>query len=175
MARRFSDINRGPLLNQAFANLQAYRNRSISERNALSTVGTRQSSPRVLVAVDPFGESLPTGVTGYRVRSNERNRAQLADDVGLNAAVPAPTTARFEPGFLPAQIKLFVQTSRSPATSRMTGIRYMRSVGANFSFPFGRQAATDLEWEVFNQIAASATSTNANSRVSYRPEKFRRI
>lgn len=174
MARRFSDINRGPQLQQAFQNLQAYRSRSISERNATSRVGQRVSSPSVIVGIQPFGADLPTGITGYQVRSTERNRSQLGSNVGTHAVSPAPTTTIKQPGFLPAQVRLFVQTSTRVTTSAMTGIRYNQRRGQSYSYPFGQAAETDREWEIFNLIAAGLQGESANNKVSYRAEKFKR-
>ncbi|WNZ28178.1 hypothetical protein HJG54_35280 (plasmid) [Leptolyngbya sp. NK1-12] len=173
MPRRYSDINRGPLLQQAYQRRQQYLARDLAERNATAQIGTRTSSPTVFVLVKPFGEDLGAEIDGYRVRTNQRNRQQLGDDIGNRAKIPAEADEFLVNGnYTPAKLKLFVKTSSSPATSRITGIRYLRANGQSYSHPFGSNAATDREFLAFNQIAIGLRNASPNNRVSYSPEKI---
>lgn len=173
MPRRYSDISRGPLLAQANQRRQQYLARDISERNATSNLGQRTSSPAVYVLVRPFNTDFDATDTPYRVRTNQRNRQQLGDDVGTHATVPTDAaTGEANGNFTPAKIKLFVQTSRQPATSRITGIRYLRSVGQNYSHPFGKTAATDRMMNVFETIATGLRNASGNNKITLAPEKF---
>lgn len=173
MSRRYSDINRGPILAQAYQRRQQYLARDISERNATSQVGTRTSSPGVFILIKPFGQSLSGANDAYRVRTNQRNRQQLRDEVGTHAAdMATDSTYLINGNFTPAKIKLFVKTSSRADTSKITGIRYLRAVGQNYSHPFGSATATEKEFEVFNVIASALRNASPNNKVTYSPEKF---
>lgn len=169
MPRRFSDIERGPLLNLAYQARQAYANRDQSKRGLNIGKGTPRS-PVVFAAVAPFGIDLPSGVTGYRVRTNQRNRTQLGSAVGARAVSPPPNTATFNGGFTPAKIKLFVKSGTPvPETSKITGLRYARQSGTSYMHPYG-QTATEREFEAFESMAIGLLSER--NLVTYAPEKF---
>lgn len=173
MARRYGDINRGPLLNAAHTARQAYLARDIAARNATSQVGQRTSSPGVFVLLKPFGQTLAGENDSYRCRTNQRNRAQLRDEIGARATdVAGDSTFLVSGNFNPATLKLFVKTSSTVATSRVTGIRYLRSNGQNYSHPFGPVSTTEKEYQAFNVIASALRNASPNNKVSYKPEKF---
>ena len=173
MARRYSDINRGPLLAQAHTRRQAYLARDISERNANSRIGQRQASPTLFVLIKPFGQTLTGANDAYRGRTNQRNRAQLRDEIDTHAAdIGQDATFLVSGNFNPAVIKLFVKTSSTTTTSRVTGLRYLKANGQNYSHPFGAAAATDKEYQVFNTIASALRNASVANKVSYTPEKF---
>lgn len=169
MPRRYSDILRGPLLNLAYQKRQTYLARPMEERGQNIGRGTPRS-PLVYVAVVPFGMDLPTGTTGYRSRSNQRNRTRLSGAVGTRAVSPPPASATFNGGFTPAKIRLFVKTGVAVAkTSAVTGIRYLRQPGENYLHPFG-QTGTEKEFDAFETIAAALISDT--NRVTYSAERF---
>lgn len=173
MARRYSDIERGPLLAQAFQKRQAYRTRDIESRNSNSQVGTRASSPGLFILVKPFSHTLVGESDSYRVRTNQRNRQQLRDEVGNRALdLGTDTTYQINGNFTPAKVKLFVKASSSPATSKVTGIRYLKANGQNYSHPFGPGTATEKVQEAFNTIANALRNASPNNRVTYSPEKL---
>lgn len=168
MAKRFGDVLRGPLLNEMYQKYQTWLDRPISER--YGNVGTGQErSPSVLIAIVPFGVDLPAGTTGYRVRSNQRNRAQLSSAIGARASTTL-TDAVFSPGFTPAKVKMKVVTGSTRATSDVTGRPYKKYTGESYMHPFG-QTGTEKEFEAFENIVAAATGTNR--RFSYAPERFK--
>lgn len=172
MARRYSDISRGPLLAQANQRRIQYITRDISERNATSRIGERASSPGLFVLVKPFTHTLAGANDSYRVRTNQRNRQQLGSKVGNRATeTGADTTFLINGNFTPAKIKLFVKTSSRPATSRITGMRYLKAVGENYSHPFGPATATEKQLEAFNIIASDLRNDSPNNKVTYSPEK----
>lgn len=173
MARRYSDIERGPLLAQAYQKRQAYRSRDIEERNNASRVGTRTSSPGLFVLVKPFSHTLTGESDSYRVRTNQRNRQQLKDEIGTRALdMGTDTTYQINGNFTPAKIKLFVKASSSPATSKVTGIRYLRANGQSYSHPFGPGTATEKVQEGYNIIASALRNASPNNKVSFSPEKL---
>lgn len=173
MARRYGDINRGPLLNAAHTARQNYLSRDIATRNATSRVGTRTSSPGVFILVKPFGQTLTGDNDAYRVRTNQRNRAQLRDEVGTHAVdLSGDSTYLVSGNFTPAKVKLFVKTGSTVVNSRITNIRYLRQNGQNYSHPFGSAVANDKEYQVFNAIASTLRNASPANRVTYSSEKF---
>lgn len=170
MGRRYSDIMRGPLLQEAYTRRQTYLNRPIADRNA--GVGTGQPrSPSVSIAVAPFGVDLPAGTTGFIVRSNTRNRTRLGGAVGARAVAPPPATATRNAGFVPAKIRAFYPTGSIAKTSEITGIRYLKYNGESYMHPFG-ETGTEREYEAFNEISTAIVAGVGTARVSYSPEKF---
>lgn len=174
MSRRYRDINRGPLLAEAYQKKQAYDARPIADRNA--GVGTGQArSPVVLVALKPFGIDVPTGVTGFIEKSNQRNRTRLGTAVGTHATAPPGANAQREGGYIPARVKAFFKTGSTAATSKQTGIRYLRQNGESYSHPFGQQADNEREYEAYNEILTALVAGGGNVQVSYSPERFRAV
>lgn len=175
MPRRYSDIMRAPLLQEAYTKKKAYEDRPISERYGGVGEGTPKS-PTVLVAVEPFGEALATGVTGYIVRSNQRNRTQLQAAIGTYAKAPPGGDAVREGGFQPSMLKVTIISGSGVATtSKITGIKYLKYNGQSYQHPFGQAAATDREYVVFGTLAAALALSNPTARVGYKPEKFRSV
>lgn len=175
MPRRYSDIMRAPLLQEAYQKKKTYEDRPLTERFGGVGDGTPKS-PVVWVAVKPFGEDLPSGVAGYIVRSNQRNRNQLSASIGTHAVAPPGATAVREGGFQPSLLKVSLITgSGIPTTSKITGIKYLKYNAQNFQHPFGQAATTDREYETFGTIAAAIATATPTARVSYKPEKFRAV
>jgi len=174
MARRYSDINRGPLLAQAHAARQAYIARDIAARNAARRPGQRTASAAFYVLIKPFSQTLSGSNDAYLCRTNQRNHSQLSGAIGTHAPASANDSTYLQSGdFNPAKIKLFVKTGSNPnAVSAVTGIHYTRALGQSYSHPFGQAAATDKEFVVYEAISTALRTANANSRISYTPEKF---
>lgn len=175
MPRRYSDIMRAPLLQEAYQKKKTYEDRPLTERFGGVGDGTPKS-PTVWVSVKPFGEELPSGAGGYIVRSNQRNRNQLSATIGTRAVAPPPATAVKEGGFQPALLKVSIITGNGIATtSKITGIKYLKYNAQNFQHPFGQSGTTDREYETFGELAAAISSATPSARTSYKPEKFRAV
>lgn len=167
MAKRYSDITRGPLLAQMYQRYKTWQDRPLEDR--FQNVGNGgDRSPTVIIAVVPFGYDLPGSSTGYRVKSNTRNRGQLGTAVGARATTTL-TDAVLGAGFTPAKVKMKVVTGTTVATSEITGRRYLKTNGESYLHPYG-QTGTEKEYEAFEAIVAAATG--ANRRFSYSPERF---
>jgi hypothetical protein len=169
MSRRFSDIRRAPLLAQALSNYQAYEARDLAERG--QNIGTKgPASPALYVAITPFTLSLAAG-DSYKCRTTTRNHNQLSSYLSTYSSTTL-TNATKNGEFKPATVRLFVKTGSTVSTSKITGIRYLKSNGNSYSHPFGASSGTDKEYEVFEGIATALQAASANNHVTYTPEKF---
>jgi len=179
MGRRYSDITGSARLRPALDKYIAYLQGTGTRPSRINTRGPRGASKAVFVL--PFGFDLPTDtVVGVNVKPDdftalgpEINAAgtggEVVDALGTKSAVERP-------GFSPARIVYFFNTSRSVtvATSEITGLEYLKYAGTRQSCPFGRKTATDDMEDAFQMIKLAILDANTNQikRVSLTKERL---
>lgn len=170
MARRFSRIEQGEVLNEALIRYRQYQTERLTRARRVGQGTPRGAS--VQLVIDPFGLPAASSIP-MRVRVSQRSRTIMDTGVGTHAV--APTTARpgtRQPGFEPAKVVMFARAGEArTATSQITGQPYLRRPGASYTHAFGAQAANEAEMEAYSEIV-SALADPLRS-FSYKPERHR--
>lgn len=170
MGRRYSRILQASYLNQAVDNYVQYIQQASTRTRNIG--GGTAKPPQVDLAIEPFNIDVASGEK-WLARVGQPSRAQLGTGVGtavqeVGGSVDAIKVA----GFQPARISVFIGSGSSTvATSKITGLRYLKYNGTNYSHPFGRVASTDREQEIFNNVKAALAG--ANRRFSLRSERIK--
>lgn len=167
MSRRFSRLRDANRLEEAADRYLAWI--AASATRVPNVGGGASRGPSVELGITPFGFDLPAS-TFVRASATDSSRVQMSSDIGTFATVPgAGVSLQRIPGFKPARAALFIGTgTRTTATSAITGLPYNKYSGDRYSHPFGRGAATDLEFEVFGTIRTNLAGPNR--RISYQAE-----
>lgn len=171
MARRYSNIRQGAILNAALNRYVQY----LTDIDRVPNVGGgRERSPTVVLSLEPFGFDIAAG-TGVRATTTQRSRQVMQAGIGTRAIAPAAgATNQRIPGFKAAKAVLFLGTGASTvATSQITGLRYLKYGGESYSHPFGRAAAGDAEYDAFSEIQTALGG--ANRRISYQAEQRKQV
>ena len=169
MARRYSRILQATALAQAVDNYVNHITTAATRPRNVGS-GTPRDAQQAL-AIEPFTIDV-TASDKYLAFAGETARTRFTAAVGAAAVeVGGAVTARRVAGWKPARITMFVGTgSSAPATSAITGLRYLKYNGNSFSHPFGKKAATDTEYDTFLEIRAALAGTNR--RFSIRSEAY---
>ncbi|NJL39816.1 MAG: hypothetical protein HC899_26005 [Leptolyngbyaceae cyanobacterium SM1_4_3] len=168
MSRRYSRIRQGAILNAA---LNRYIQHLTDIDRTPNVGGGRDRSPTIELSIEPFGFEIDAGV-GIRGTTTQRSRTIMSSAVGTRAITPtAGSAVQRIPGFKPSRAVLFVGTGASTvATSNITGLRYLKYGGENYSHAFGKSTATDAEFDAFSEIRTALIAGGSNRRVSYQAE-----
>ena len=169
MARRYSNIRQGAILNAA---LNRYIQHLTDVDRTPNVGGGRDRSPTIELALTPFGFDIDAG-TAVRGTTTQRSRTLMQSAVGARGITPTTGIINQRiPGFKPARAVLFVGTGASTvATSEITGLRYLKYGGESYSHAFGQNASTDQEFDAFSEIRTALLAGGANRRVSYQAEQ----
>lgn len=198
MAAKYSDINRGPALNDAYNKLESWRKLDpAAKRNAYNGVkkppAERVITERVLAWIQPFGAT-KDGIY-YETRVPAANQTAEGGVGGAGQAVAtlllALIAGRFSatapagatdviieiPKFQFAQVRAAQRTGTANpnAVSRITGRPYTRWRSDSMSANFGKSATQNDFYESVKAIKAlSQYTTFANAKgntIGFRPEQ----
>lgn len=164
---RYSDINKGPELAEAFKNLQEYRQKTRAQKQAAYVSvkkGNRQISKRIDGVIIPFSSK---GNNTYLSRkipdvssNTESNDALTALAGYVLKAMPAGT-GNVEitlPKFQAAKLILTSRSAPGNGQSRLTGAKYTQYTSDSGSCPFGKKDATDTFADVAKAVKAKLTN-----------------
>lgn len=139
-------------------------------------IGTKGNRPPSQVLyLDPF--ALPLG-TAVKVRASAlepswnlfRSSAEVTGRVtptlGTNTPVRLST-------YRPARVirRQITGTTGTAATSKLTGLRYLKYNSSSASIPFGKKGTTDTMVDAFNEIVTSLGGNSGNISFSLLEEK----
>lgn len=172
---KYSDINRGPELNKAYAELNKWRNLTPAQKQAAyrkvaKPKASRVTTSRVEAYIVPYGPEKPTlfyiirGIdeTQSGAGANVATTARTLVGTRVNYVLPIAATDVVIPkprGFQPAKL---IAKARSGAVddtheSRFTGRTYTYAPTENVSTPFGRITADPT----FDQAVRSIKGADA--------------
>lgn len=175
---RFSDIKKGPLLNQYFQNYVNYWNTAATRTPGVNTRGDQPARDPLYVV--PFEVETQTdeviavsaAATAIAAMQTLVNGVTGAEFFTASTGKTIISLA----GWRPAAATWFrnAAKTKTTATSELTGSRYLRYAGERFTVPFGQQTATAKQITTFNAIKAAlkAQSGFAVNRVSLREERI---
>lgn len=172
MGRRYSRILQAAYLNQAVDNYVQYIQQSATRQRNIG--GGTARPPQIDLAIQPFNVDVDSD-DNWLARVGQPSRAQMSTGVGTAAQeVGGAITAAKMAGFKPARLTMFVGSGSSTvATSAVTGLRYLKYNGTNYSHPFGKKTGTDREQDVFLDIKSALAGTN--KRFSLRSESIKQV
>lgn len=167
-APRFSQVLRGMRGANARTKYLNYLQGLADQGEGIGTKGNRPGSEKLYL--DPF--SLPLG-TAVKVQSSALTPAwnlfksltevssRVTDTLGTNTPIKLST-------YRPARIirRQISSTTGTAATSKLTGLKYLKYNTESSSIPFGRKGATDTMVDAFNDIATQAKGTSTNLKFS---------
>lgn len=169
MASRYSKIKQAAQLTEALKNLHIYENavrpRKVNSRGA--------RDPAKNVYVTPFGTDIETtelvrvrnSVQGYTALATLINTSGIQGEVTDTRGTKTPAIVG---GFRPARIVWFRNASRTVETKKsdVTKTDYLKYKGDRSTCAFGRGAATDNEYDAFNEIKTTILASNNGLEVN---------
>lgn len=178
MASRYSNIRQAAQLAESLRNLRLYEDTPRVRR--VNSRGPRDPSKNLYIV--PFGRDLGTdevvrvrnSIQGYTALSPLINQAGLQGETTDARGTKTPVVVA---GYRPSRIVWFRNTTRSVIAkiSDVTKDSYLKYNGDRDTCAFGRGAATDNEYDSFDEIKTVILS-NASfvvNRVSLTPERIR--
>lgn len=191
---RYSDINRGPELKEAYEKMKVWREKSKKEKAALYKANSKPKAKRVKVE-RVKGYILAFAHNSEKIFYETRILADTQTGVGAATAntarelvegyfkktlptTPADIMALPRPKYTFAKINFYerTETATEAKESRVTETPYLRHESNNVSCPFGRKDANDTYTSVIDEIKAIAAyktfdnGNNGNNRISFTPE-----
>lgn len=188
---RYSDINRGPELNEAYESYQTWLKKSRAQKqtaykSVAKPVADRVKTERVPGYILPFNsdndkvyiETRIIAATQQGAGSNVANAvrglatSRVASDLPTTGDVFGINVPKFQ--FAKIYGTLRTTTATTDSESRITGLPYKRHRSNSCSSPFGRKNATDTYSNAIKEIKAesgfkSFVQTIGNS-IGFSPE-----
>lgn len=139
-------------------------------------IGTKGNRPEsIRLYLDPFGLPLGTAVkvqasalepSWNLFRNLSEANTRVSATLGTNTPVRLGT-------YKPARVVRRQQSSTTgvAATSKLTGLRYLKYNTESGSIPFGKKGATDTMVTAFNDIVTQARGTSTNLKFTLIEEK----
>lgn len=193
---RYSDINRGPELKEAFEKLKLWRDKSRKEKAALYKANSKSQEKRVKTERTK-GFILAFAHNDIKIHYEGNILADIQTGIGATTANTArelveeyfkkelPTGAGNDgvmgirmPKYTFAKIYLYERTltATEAKESRVTETPYLRHESNNISCPFGRKDANDTYSSIVKAIKAKPAyetfekGNNSKNRISFTPE-----
>ncbi|MGG6266302.1 hypothetical protein ACQ4M3_08860 [Leptolyngbya sp. AN03gr2] len=159
---------------------QTARDRYLQFLQGLATqgegIGTKGNRPaQIKLYLDPFG--LPLGTTVKIQASALQPSWNLFSGLSQANSRVTPTLGTNTPikmsSYRPARVVRRQQSSQTgvAATSKLTGLKYLKYNTESASIPFGRKDGTDTMVDAFNEIVVQAKGSSTNLSFSLIEEK----
>ena len=172
-APRFSRVLRGMRGANARTKYLNYLQGLAEQGEGIGTKGNRPDS--IKLYLDPFALPLGTAVKiqssalvpSWNLFSNlSEVSSRVSSTLGTNTPIKMST-------YRPARVVRRQQSSTTgtAATSKLTGLKYLKYNTESASIPFGKKGSTDTMVDAFNEIVVQANGTSTNLKFTLVEEK----